>query len=114
MSTTANWSYTNVATVWPLQDTGDGWGDPVPKYGEPYQIACTWKGGGEKMTNNDGREFVSRMEFYHEDPRVKYGDWIGRGTLQAHERVSHGDPIQSHTEYDMSPFGEQPDYRSAT
>ena len=111
MSETANWSYTNTATVWPLLEVGDGWGDPQVGFGEPYQIACTWVGGGERMVNNDGLEFAPSYRYFHEDKRVKYGDWIARGVQTDRLR---GEQIKAHTEYDMSPFDEQPDFLSAT
>lgn len=108
MSATANWSYTNTATVWPLESEGSEWtGGPV--FGEPYQIACTWAGGGERITNQDGQEVVPAIRFWHEDARVKYGDWIARG--EESDRLK-GDQIKAHTEYDMSPFGESNDYMS--
>lgn len=113
MSTTANWSYTNVATVWPLlASTGDGWDGPAGSYGAPYQVACTWVGGGEKMTNNDGEEFAPSFRFWHEDKRVKYGDWIARGVQT--DRIASGEQVKQHVEYDMSFFGEEPDFMSVT
>lgn len=115
MSTTANWSYTNVATVWPHLDTvdeGSGWGDPVgEEYGEPYAIQCTWVGGGDATINSKGVEFVPKMTYFHEDKRVKFGDLIARGVTTDR---TESDPIQAHDEFDMSPFGEEPDYRSVT
>lgn len=111
MSTIANWSYTNTATVWPLRESGDGWGGPQVSFGAPYQIKCTWAGGGERVTGNDGLEFVPKMRFWHEDQRVKYGDWIAKG-VESYRL--NGDQIRQHIEYDMSPFGEQADYMSVT
>lgn len=105
MSDIARWAYKNVATVWPLiPNTRDD-------YGEPYEIACTWVGGGEQMINNDGREFVSKMKFYHEDERVKYGDLIIKGVST---KINSADRIQSHTEYDMAMFNTNPDYLTVT
>lgn len=113
MSTTANWSYTNVATVWPhtsSADTGGGWGGgSSDEYGAPYQIACTWVGGGETATNNKGVEFAPKMTYFHEDKRVKFGDLIARGVTTDR---TESDPIQAHDEFDMSFFGEEPDFRS--
>ncbi len=115
MSTTANWSYTNVATVWPhtsSADTGSGWGDPAgEEYGDPYAIQCTWVGGGETATNNKGEEFAPKMTYFHEDKRVKFGDLIARGVTTDR---SESDPIQAHDGYDMSFFGEEPDFKSVT
>jgi hypothetical protein len=111
LSITANWSYTNAATVWPLQSEPDGWGGSGSTFGAPYQIACTWAGADERMTGNSGHEFVPKVKFWHEDSRVKYGDWIAQGVQS--DRLS-GDEIQSHTNWDMSFFGELPDYMSVT
>ena len=115
MSTTANWSYTNVATVWPhttSAETGGGWGGgSSDEYGAPYQIACTWVGGGDTTSNHKGEEFMPKMTYYHEDKRVKFGDLIARGATTDR---SQSDPIQLHDEYDMSFFGEEPDFKSVT
>lgn len=112
MSSIANWSYKNVATVWPVQESGTGWGGSSQvTYGAPYQIACTWVGGGELMRNNDGKEFAPRYKYYHEDTRVKYGDWIARGVET--DRLK-GESIEVHTEYDMAAFGETTDFMSVT
>lgn len=115
MSTTANWSYTNTAIVWPhldAVDEGSGWGDATTdEYGAPYAIKCTWVGGGDTVVNHKGVEFAPKMTYFHEDKRVKAGDLIARGPY-AH-RID-ADPIQAHDEFDMSPFGEEPDFRSVT
>lgn len=110
MSETAEWAYTNTATVWPVLPETDSWGGSVPSYGAPYQINCTWSGGGEETsTTPDGREFVPKYKFFHEDKRVKYGDLIAKG-VQTDQLAA--DPIQNHTEYDMSFFEEEPDFVS--
>ena len=119
MSTTANWSYTNIATVWPhttSAETGGGWGGGTSdEYGAPYQIACTWVGGGDvavkTATNHNGIEFAPKMTYFHEDKRVKFGDLIARGVTTDR---TESDPIQAHDEFDMSFFGEEPDFRSVT
>lgn len=111
MSATANWSYTNTATILPRneQQSSDGWGAPAGGYGEPYQIACTWVGGGDLMRASDGVEFTPSVRFYHEDKRVKDGDLIAKGVTDDIEKFSE---IRAHIEYDMSPFGEEPDFMS--
>ena len=111
MSKIASWSYKNIATVWPLQPVGTGWGGSQNTYGTPYQIACTWVGGGQLMRNHNGKEFAPSYRYYHEDARVKYGDWIARGGES--DRLK-GEPIQAHTEYDMLAFGDITDYMSVT
>lgn len=111
MSNTANWSYTNTATVWPITENTGGWDNENFSFGEPYQIACTWKGGGDLAVNQSGNEFVSKMTFYHEDARVKAGDWIAAGVET--DRLN-GSEIKAHTEYDMSFFNEAKDFMSIT
>ena len=51
------------------------------------------------------------MTYYHEDKRVKFGDLIAQGATTDR---SQSDPIQLHDEYDMSFFGEEPDFKSVT
>ena len=112
MSQTANWSYTNVATVWPLltELVDDGWGPSIqPTYGEPYEIMCTWEGGGDLVQGNDGQAFAPAMQFYHEDSRVKFGDLICKGV---ETDQLNADQIRAHKEYDMSFFGELRDFLS--
>lgn len=109
MSTTANWSYTNIATVWPLEGEADAWTDQEKTYGAPYTIACTWVAGAGRTIDENGVEFTPSCSYYHEDPRPKYGDWIVRGI--GADRLL-GEMIKSHAEYDMSFFGEFPDYMS--
>lgn len=114
MSATSRWSYTNTATVFPLEAEADGRvGKFQPTYGAPYQIACTWAGGGEKgggkITGNNGEEFLPAVRYWHEDKRPKYGDLIARGVVTDKSLAAK---IKSHIEYDMSFFGEEPDYMS--
>nr|MBO2511803.1 hypothetical protein [Gammaproteobacteria bacterium] len=106
MSKTASWSYTNTATVKPFVSI-----DPMTQesiYGEEYQIACTWTAKSEQARDDNGAEFVSRHEIFTEDPRPKYLDKIQlNGSTEWEE-------IRSVTGWDMSPFGETPDYRLVT
>lgn len=111
MSTTANWSYTNKATVW--RRTG------VPAFGggfvyaEPFTIACTWTATSRRATDNGGVEFVAACDFFHEDKRVDYGDMIVKGDrTDSASPVKEALPIRSHTDWDMSFFGEERDFRS--
>lgn len=111
MSKTANWSYTNVATVWPksgIPAFGGGFA-----FGSPYTIKCTWTATSRRATDNGGIEFVAAADFFHEDKRVQYGDMIARG-----DRTDSGEPvkealeIRAHVDWDMSFFGEEQDFRS--
>ncbi len=106
MSNTANWSYTNTATVRPFESINLQTGETV--YGEEYEIACTWTAESQQERDNDGAEFVGRFTIYTEDDRPKYLDLI---------RLSGSDEwqeIRSKTYWDMSFFGEAPDYRLVT
>lgn len=104
MSDIARWSYKNIATVWPIIGEGRN-----QVRGEPYAIACTWAGGGEMMRNNDGQEFVPAIRYWHEDPRVKYGDYIAKGDGAT---ISTASRILSHVEYDMVMFDTNYDFMS--
>lgn len=105
MSKTANWSYTNEATVRPLLSR-DSWGEET--YGTEYTIKCTWAAKSMQHKDADGREFVSKHEVYTEDLRPKYGDYIRLGTQAQFEQ------IRSVTEWDMSFFNEAQDVKLVT
>lgn len=114
MSATSRWSYTNVATVWPRGAQNDyegGW-----DYGEPYAIKCTWTAKSEQRTGNGGEQFVSTVDFFHEDARVRYGDMIVKGDHSALAAPPlEARSIKGHTDWDMSFFNDpMPDYRSTT
>lgn len=107
MSNTSNWSYQNTATVKPLISQ-DEYGEGV--YGTEYTIACTWGANGKQLVAgaeqraSSGREYVVKNTVYTEDPRPKYLDMI---KLNGHEEWEE---IRDRQEFDMSPFGETPDY----
>lgn len=116
MSSVSRWVYTNIATVWKRGkkdhlNGGTAWG-------EPFTIACTWTAGTRVATDNNGKEFVSTCEYFHEDYRVGHGDRIAKGlhTSLTPMSVVGADEIKAHTNWDMSFFGEpdSPDYRSIT
>ncbi|MBV7482523.1 hypothetical protein [Bordetella sp. BOR01] len=112
MSNTANWSYTNTATVRPFvrQDLMTG----ESEYGEPYTIACTWAASNEMerdlggQSGARGAEFIGRHVIYTEDPRPKYLDMI------MFDGSNGWEEIRSVTNWDMSFFGETPDFRLVT
>lgn len=105
MSTTANWSYTNTATVKPFQKQSE-WGGVT--YGPEYTIACTWAAVSQQERDSNGAEFVSRFEIFTEDERPDVLDMIQlNGDTEWQE-------IRSRTWWDMSFFGEEPDYRIVT
>lgn len=107
MSNTANWSYTNVATVRPVVGR-DRYG--AKTYGPEYTIACTWAAentqerefGGQQGAQ--GLEFVSKHTIYTEDPRPQYGDEI------MFDGSDGWEAIRARKSYDMSFFAEIPDY----
>lgn len=52
MSATANWSYTNVATVYPR--AYDDWNNTWTN-GTPYLIDCTWTANNEVAVDANGK-----------------------------------------------------------
>lgn len=106
MSATANWSYTNTATVKPFISI-DQWSGETT-YGEEFEIACTWTAKSEQMRDDNGKEFISNYEISTENSTPKYLDLI---QLNGH---SEWQEIRSRTEWDMSFFEEEPDYKLVT
>jgi hypothetical protein len=117
MSNTANWSYTNVATVYP--HTGYDGENNVDTYGAPYLIKCTWK---DEVPNalgsyidSLGVERVRKTTFYTEDNRIKQSDFIVKGDKTSLQlEASNAEKVEFVLEYDMSVFGEIPDYEVVT
>lgn len=106
MSKTANWSYTNTATVKPLLGF-DQW-TQQSTYGDEYIINCTWEAKSEQMRDSEGNEFVTKNIIYTEDSRPNYLDLIKLNGKDDFEE------IRSVTEWDMSFFGETPDFKVVT
>ena len=105
MSATSSWSYTNTATVKPFTGISE-WGGVT--YGEEYTISCTWTAVSQQERDSTGAEFVSRFEIFTEDARPKMLDMIKlNGDAEWQE-------IRSRTFWDMSFFGETPDFRLVT
>jgi hypothetical protein len=109
LSKTANWSYTNTATIKPFVSIDLMTQETI--YGEEYQIACTWTAKSEQARDDNGAEFVSRHEIFTEDPRPKYLDMV---LLNGDDPATGWQEIRSRTWWDMSFFGETPDYRLVT
>lgn len=105
MSTTANWSYTNIATVRPRLGESE-WGGV--EYGPEYEIACTWSAESSQERDANGAEFISRRKIYTEDPRPRFLDLI---RLNGSD---DWDEIRSVTAWDMSFFDEEPDFLLVT
>lgn len=106
MSETSRWVYTNVAIVKPFSHIED-WSGEV-KYDEPYEIACTWTAEATQQRDSKGAEFVSKNIIFTEDPRPKYLDMIQLGG------VGEFQEIRAVTDWDMSFFGETPDFKLVT
>ncbi|MDT1065996.1 hypothetical protein RMN62_06340 [Providencia stuartii] len=122
MSATANWSYTNIATIYPVIHGGGEWGDETT-YGLPYLIDCTWQSSNEVVKDDMGKEFVTNNVFFTELKRngvdvqkPERGFYIAKGdtTSQSDPRVAGADIIITVKEDDMSFFGEDPDYEIRT
>ena len=112
MSKTAAWSYTNVATIKPFSSVDLRTQATI--FGTEFEIACTWTATSEMVRDAGGQggsrmaEFVSQHMIFTEDDRVKYLDMI-------HFDGSNGwEQIRSVTNWDMSFFGETPDYKLVT
>lgn len=121
MSTTANWSYTALATIYPVS-YGGRYGDEIT-YGTPYLIDCTWQSSNEVVKDDMGKEFVTNNVFYTELKRngvdaqkPERGFYIAKGdtTYQSDPRVAGADIIITVKEDDMSFFGEESDYEIRT
>ncbi|MEX5886325.1 hypothetical protein AB6F64_08285 [Providencia hangzhouensis] len=122
MSATANWSYTALATIYPVTRGGGRYGDEII-YGTPYLIDCTWQSSNEVVKDDMGKEFVTNNVFYTELKRngadvqsPERGFYIAKGdtTSQSDPRVAGADIIITVKEDDMSFFGEEPDYEIRT
>lgn len=111
MSNTANWTYTNVAQVRPVIGRSEYGGKT---YGPVYTIACTWTADNSMQRGMGGQggaqgsEFIGRHTIYTEDARPQYGDEL------MFEGSNGWEEIRARTNWDMSFFGETPDYKLVT
>lgn len=111
MSVTANWSYTNVATLW--ANLGRDPETREPLWGEPYTIACTFATMGDTQTDDNGQEFVPQDTVWHEDQvEIKAGDRvvIGESVDDHASPPNRAKSIRKVGGWDMSFFGEEPDF----
>lgn len=74
MSSAASWSYTAVATVWPLLSRDDWTG--VKIYGPPETFACDYSAESRRLVDGKGTEFTTRQLVYTERADVKQGDMV--------------------------------------
>jgi hypothetical protein len=107
VSKTAEWVYTNIATVRPFLGENGMTGEI--DYGAAYQIACTWTAESKQTTGNGGEEFVSTYTIYTQDARPRYLDRIFIDDAGAVEQT-----ILSRTSFDMSFFSETNDFKLVT
>lgn len=110
MSATARWSYTNSATIW-----RQGPRDPVtrePTWEAPIVIDCTFESDGKLQTTDNGEQFTPNHTVYHEDARkIGSGDRILVGEVSdAATPPENSEVIQRTGMFDMSFFGEDPDF----
>ncbi|HEM8137419.1 hypothetical protein AB6H27_13970 [Providencia huaxiensis] len=118
MSKTAEWVYTNVATVYPVTRGGGRFGDEIT-YGTPYLIDCTFRGSNEVAKDDFGTEFVTKdlynTEMKHKGQPVRHpvrGDYIAQEDTTAilDPRLANASQIVVVSKDDMSFFGEEYDY----
>lgn len=88
MSAAAAWSYTAVATLWPLLGRDD-WTGAVT-YGAPQVVACDYSAKAERRTDALGVEFTTRQIIYTERADIKRGDRIVIGTSVSLDPVAAG------------------------
>ena len=111
MSSIANWSYTYLATVYPFLGMDGVTG--ADSYGMPYQIMCnvTAATADERKDNVNGKDHVEANAthvIYTEDARPQKDDMI--------EFIESGGKrkIIDRTFWEMTAFGDAPDYKLVT
>lgn len=102
MSTVLDIFATTTCTVWPFSGY-DQWGGGST-YGTPYQILATFDVKTERMTSNNGLEFVSQSSYWTSDTRPQYLDRIAVGE-HTDWRTADADEIRSRRVADASVFG---------
>lgn len=103
---------TNTATVWDV--TVDQYGRP--SMGSPYTIAATWVDTGDTQTDEDGNQFVPQSTFYTM-VAVPRGSYIAKGdqTAAGTDPLSvQAQKIKKVTQFDISQFGDPPEYEVFT
>lgn len=88
MSAAASWSYTAVATLWPLTGAGD-W-DGIKTYGPPEAFACDYSAESKRMVDAKGIEFTTRQILYTERADIKQGDFVLIGESAALSPIDAG------------------------
>lgn len=110
MSATARWTYTNVSTLWPNLGRHPETREPV--WGAPVVIACTFETMGDTQTDENGKEFVPQDTVWHEDKTpIKAGDRVVIGeSLTDLLPPDRSKVLRKVGGWDMSFFGEEPDF----
>ena len=88
MSEAASWSYTAVATHWPLTGRDDWTG--ALTYGAPVSFPCDYKAESARVTDDNGVEFVARQQIYTEYDSCKQGDMVLIGSSSNPSPVAAG------------------------
>lgn len=118
MSSIGRWSYKNVMTVRPWLAAANEFDGTPAQYGAPYQIACTWTAKREQMRDARGQEFTTTYQVWHEarSPEgldVRVPQMLDLITLGAGDGPADQE-VRDTTYWDMSPFGDVPDYMTVT
>lgn len=102
---------TNTATVWEV--TTDQYGQP--NYGAGRTIAATWIDTGDTQTDQDGNQFVPQSTFFTLE-QLQRGWYIAKGdqTAEANPLNVQAQEIKKVTQYDISQFGDPPEYEVYT
>lgn len=88
MSSLAAWSYTAVATLWPLLGRADWTQEPI--YGPPVPFACDYGSQAKVMRDDKGDEFTALLSIYTERAGIKRGDWVLIGASTVADPVAAG------------------------
>ncbi|MBV4366287.1 hypothetical protein [Erwinia phyllosphaerae] len=93
MTTTANWSYTAICTLWQRYPDRNEYGDTVG-YDFPVTIMCDYQGGLSKRLGDIGAEKVVKNTFWTEFASARTGDYILIGeSSEADPRKAGADEI---------------------
>lgn len=104
MSSLLEWALTNKVTVWPFESIDRARGGA--QYGQPYDIAATWRYKNEKRTDADGKEYVASGTVWHETEGPKPMDKIHLGGSMESSPVPGALLVKGVGFDDMTPFGE--------
>ncbi|CAN5717662.1 hypothetical protein BH10PSE18_BH10PSE18_08310 [soil metagenome] len=88
MSFAASWSYTAIATLWPLNGVDD-W-THQKSFGAPITFACDYSAEAVSMTDAKGIEFTTRQVIYTERSDIKQGDFVLIGASALSSPIAAG------------------------